>query len=64
MIITLHLTDGRKITKDRNKLIFFDAVYDGMPEITEGCITVNLNQIIDIRPAEDDEIEHARIHGW
>lgn len=64
MMVTLHLSDGRKITKDSTKLIYYDAFTPYDPEVKEGCITVNLNQVVDIRPAEPDEIKHAEIHGW
>lgn len=66
MMVTLHLSDGRKITKDWNKLIFFDnsTLENANPGVKKGFITVNLNQVVDMRPAEPDEIEHAQIHGW
>ena len=38
---------------------------DGLiPDYGDGYITVNLDNVVDMRPAEDDEIEHAKIHGW
>ena len=76
MMITIHLSDGRKITKDENKLHWFttskvrrengypDMPPEEVPDIMEGCITINLDHVVDIRPAEPDEIEHAKIHGW
>ena len=77
MLITIHLTDGRKITKEQDRLHFFsttmakrsdfeypDLICVKVPEILEGCITVNLNHVVDMRLAEAEEIEHARIHGW
>lgn len=66
MMVTLHLSDGRKITKDESKLIYYDetTLENVNPAVKEGYITVNLNQVVDMRPAEPDEIEHARIHGW
>lgn len=64
MIVTLHLSDGRKITKDEDKLILFDGGYDDTPTPKDGYIAVNINHVVDMRPAEDDEINHAEIHGW
>lgn len=81
MMITLHLVDGRKITKDKDKLLFFSMqcgyamdsnggvrryrLIDGiLPGISDGYITVNLDHVVDMRPAEEDEIQHAQIHGW
>ena len=66
MMITVHLSDGRKITKDEEHLLFFrDGIR--LPEagdVEPGYILINLAQVVDIRPAEEDEIEHAKIHGW
>ena len=68
MIITVHLSDGRKITKDENRLRFFSGrraeKLDRRPRVDEGFIAINLDHVVDMRPAEDDEIEHAKIHGW
>ena len=77
MMITLHLSDGRKITKDDSKLKWFstaklagsncayaDISGRSIPDIEEGCITINLDHVVDMRPAEPDEIEHAKKHGW
>ena len=65
MMITLHLSDGRKITKDTSKLIPYDPIQDPFRrKVAEGSITVNVHHIVDMRPAEPDEIEHAKIHGW
>lgn len=68
MMITVHLADGRKITKDSDKLNFFNGescrVSNMLPKVEEGKITINLDNVLDMRPAEADEIEHARIHGW
>ena len=78
--ITVHLSDGRKITKDREKLIFFrnsmmgfyidndgcavEYFGDDLRLVQDGYISVNLHHVIDMRPAEEDEIKHAEIHGW
>ena len=68
MMITVHLAGGRKITKDQEKLYFFTGescrYSNGLPEIKEGNIAINLDNVLDMRPAEEDEIEHAKIHGW
>lgn len=68
MMITVHLSDGRKITKDKDKLHWFTATgclsMGALPLVEEGFITINLDNVLDMRPAEQDEIEHATIHGW
>ena len=68
MMITVHLAGGRKITKDIEKLCFFTGescrCSNGFLEIKEGSIAINLDNVLDMRPAEEDEIEHAKIHGW
>lgn len=64
MYITLHLTDGRKITKERENLIILRPQSKFTPDVEPGKITVNWNNVVDMRPAEDDEVEHAKIHGW
>ena len=66
-MITVHLSDGRKITKDPSKLKFItdpDGLEDGYQMIENGCITINWLHVVDMRPAEEDEIQHAQIHGW
>ena len=65
MYITLHLSDGRKITKDKGKLrvvTTHGAFCD--KDVEEGTIVVSAQHIVDMRPAEQDEINHAKIHGW
>lgn len=68
MMITVHLSDGRKITKDNSKLHFFTGYgcsqMRALPNVEEGSIAINLDNVLDMRPAEQDEIEHATIHGW
>lgn len=68
MMITVHLSDGRKITKDEERLEFFsNKEYFktvGMPRVGNSKITINLDHVVDMRPAEPDEIKHAEIHGW
>ena len=68
MMITVHLSDGRKITKDSENLVFFTMTEEFAEDLAEkiepGKIVVNADRIVDMRPAEPDEIEHAKIHGW
>ena len=59
--ITVRMSNNKKITGQIENLIFFT---DSMPYIENGKIAVNVNHVIYARPAKDDEIEHARIHGW
>lgn len=64
MYITLHLTDGRKITKERENLIILRPQSKFAPDVEPGKITVNWANVVDMREAEEDEVSHARIHGW
>ena len=64
MYITLHLTDGRKITKERQNLIILRPQSKFTPDVEPGKITVNWQNVVDMREAEEDEVSHARIHGW
>ena len=67
MYITVHLSDGRKITKDPMKLNFItdiEKMQEGAMLVEDGHITINWLHVVDMRMAEDDEIEHAKIHGW
>ena len=64
MFVTLHLVDGRKITKKRENLIVLRPQSMFTPDIEQGKIIINWQNVVDMRPAEDDEIEHAKIHGW
>lgn len=64
MFVTLHLVDGRKITKERENLIVLRPQSMFTPDIEQGKIIINWKNVVDMRPAEDDEIEHAKIHGW
>lgn len=66
-MITVHLSDGRKITKDSERLIFIfdpEEIVDSKQLIAEGQITINWQHVVDMRPADEIEKEHARIHGW
>ena len=64
MYITLHLVDGRKITKERENLIILRPQSKFTPDVEPGKITVNWSNVVDMREAEEDEVSHARIHGW
>ena len=41
MYITLHLTDGRKITKERENLIILRPQSKFTPDVEPGKITIN-----------------------
>jgi len=76
MYITIRMSNGKKITADESKLNWFtpsamrcnesypDLAPEQVPEITEGCITINLDHVMYMRPAYDHEVEHNEIHGW
>jgi hypothetical protein len=66
MMITVHLSDGRKITKDTSKLVFYNPLQctGVLPDVQEGVININTIHVVDMRLADDIEKEHARIHGW
>lgn len=64
MYITLHLTDGRKITKERENLIILRPQSKFAPDVEPGKITINWLNVVDMREAEEDEVSHAKIHGW
>ena len=66
MMITVHLSDGRKITKDTSKLVFYNPLQctGVLPDVTDGVININTLHVVDMSPADEIEIEHARIHGW
>ena len=78
MIITVHMLDGRKITQEQDKLLFFsptmckrsDIEYpdlldtDGVPDVREGCITVNLDNVLYMHAPDEDELKHMENHGW
>ena len=67
MYITVHLSDGRKITKDPMKLNFItdiEKMQEGAMLIEDGKITINWLHVVDMRIVYDDDIEHAKIHGW
>ena len=64
MYITLHLVDGRKITKERENLIILRPQSKFTPDVEPGKITVNWSNIVYMCEAEPEEIEHSRTHGW
>lgn len=66
MMITVHLSDGRKITKDENKLVFFNPFHNTgvLPYARDGVIGINTLHVVDMRPADEIEKKHAEIHGW
>lgn len=65
MLITIHLSDGRKITKDTGNIaIFLEGSKPQLDHFKEGHILINQAHIIDMRAANKEEIEHAKIHGW
>jgi hypothetical protein len=66
MMITIHLSDGRKITKDASRLVFYNPLQCTgiLPDVKDGVININTLHVVDMRPADEIEKEHARIHGW
>lgn len=64
MYVTLHLSDGRKITQERENLIILRPNSQYKPDAVEGKITVNWGHVMYMHPAEDEEIKHSKIHGW
>lgn len=66
MIITMHLSDGRKVTKDADRIVLYrKGFWVPSPEdIQDGHIFVNFDHVIDMRPADEIEQKHAQIHGW
>ena len=63
MIITVHLSDGRKITQDTENLLFFKPEQTS-PKVREGCITINLHHVLYLHTADEDELKHMENHGW
>ena len=61
MYITVRMSNSKKITGRKENLIFFK---NEISRVEEGKITINVNHVLYVRPAKDDEIEHAKIHGW
>jgi hypothetical protein len=56
------MSDSKKITAKTENIILFINYFN--TEIPEGKIAININHVLYARPARDEEIEHARIHGW
>lgn len=61
MYITVRMSNNKKITGQVENIVFFKLE---VPDIEDGKIAVNVSQVLYVRPAKDDEIEHAKIHGW
>ena len=78
MIITVHMLDGRKITQEQDNLLFFsptmckrsDMEYPdlldtyGVPNVREDYITINLDNVLYMHTADEDELKHLENHGW
>ena len=64
MIITIHLSDGRKITQDTENLLFFRSDQKTAPKVCEGCITVNADHVTYMHTPDEDELKHMENHGW
>ena len=66
MMITVHLSDGRKITKDADRLVFYNPLQKTgiLPDVQDGVININTLHVVDMRPADETEIKQAEIHGW
>ena len=77
MIITVHMLDGRKITQEKDKLLFFsptmckrsDVEYpdllgtDKVPDLREGHITINLDNVLYMHEPDEDELKYLENHG-
>ena len=64
MYITLRMSNNKKITGQMGNLLFFSPSRSESFMTAEGKVTINLDQVLYIRPATDEEIAHAQIHGW
>ena len=66
MMISVHLSDGRKIIKEVDRLVFYNPLQKTgiLPDVREGYININTLHVVDMRPADDMEIKQAEIHGW
>ena len=64
MMVTLHMVDGSKIIQERDNLIIIRDLPSLCITFQEGKITVNWCNVMFMTEALDEEIEHARIHGW
>lgn len=66
MMITVHLSDGKTITKDESKLVFYNPMTRTgiLPDAREGVININTMHVVYMRPADEIEKKHAEIHGW
>lgn len=66
MIITIRMSNGSKITKEQRFIAFTDNKFSDIDEnqLLQGVIYVNKTQVVDIRNATPEEIEHSKNHGW
>lgn len=66
MMITVRTADGGKITNDQWKIMFMQGVATAITEdmLKGGVIYINTHQVVDIRAATQEEIEHCKNHGW
>lgn len=66
MIVTVRTADGGKITKDsRDIIIVFGKPFAIEPDLLKrGAIYINAQQIVDVRMATPEEVEHSKNHGW
>ena len=66
MMITVHLSDGRKITKDERKLVFYNPLQctGVLPDVKDGVININTLHVVDMRLADEIERKQAEINGW
>lgn len=63
--ITLRMSNNKKITAQKDNILLFNNwVEPYAPDIPGNKLLVNINHVLYIRPAKDEEIDHARIHGW
>ena len=63
MYITLRMSNGKKITGQMGNLLFF-LPSNGDSSVDPTKLNINLDQVLYIRPATEEEIAHAQIHGW
>ena len=67
MMVTVCFPGGKKITKDSEMLAFFTGetarLANHMPEVVEGKVTINLDNVLYMRTAKQEEIESANSRG-
>ena len=79
MIITVHMSNGEKITQEHDNIHFFsptmckrsdkeypDLIRDtyNIPIICNGSITINLDNVLYMHTPDEDELKHMENHGW